>query len=296
MYSASDFRPADSSSLFARKLEASDNFMIVDYFRELSQIPLLSAEEESYLINSYKKGSILSKNKLIESNLRLVVSVAKKYIKSGVPLLDLIQDGNLGLIHALEKYDPTHPNRFSTYAVWQIRHYIKRAIANKARLIRIPVNIIEKRHRIEHAIDMVMKNEGREPSIEELSKLTNISKKKIKEILNYFQPLLSLEIAVKIDNEACELNDDKSYEAAYDISAGNYSDSLQEQLNNALKTLNRRERSIFTMYYGINSASKNYTLKQIGKLFNLTKERIRQIKNNAVSKIKEYFIQNAVFE
>jgi len=274
--------------------EINDNTIVIQYFKDLSQIPLLTNEEEIKLITSFKNGNIQSKQKLIEANLRLVVSVAKKYIKSGVPLMDLIQDGNMGLIHALEKYDLRHQNRFSTYAVWQIRHYIRRAIANKSRLIRIPVNLIEKKNRLEQIADSIMKDEGREPSIDELAKLTNIPRRKIRDILCYFQPLLSLEITSRSETDSLA----QDYERDMDLMVSSnselpevqwYTKFLQEELLKALSRLDERECVIFRHYYGLNEEGRDYTLKELGKIFKLTRERIRQIKNIATRKIKDYF-------
>ncbi len=276
-----------------------DNAIVMDYFKELSGIPLLTSDEEYALIRTCKSGNQESRRRLIESNLRLVVAVAKKYMRSGVPLMDLIQDGNLGLIHALEKYDTNHENRFSTYAVWQIRHYIRRAIANKSRLIRIPVNLIEKKKRIEQITESMMRVEGREPSVEEISKLTNISKRKIKDIMQYFQPLLSLEIGMRHDQDM-----PGEYDVEYDFIANStseqpdvkfYSAFIQQQLTAALETLDDRESCIFRYYYGLEEM-KAYTLKELGRIFNLTRERIRQIKNIATGKIKDYFVKNVLCE
>jgi len=276
----------------------TDSGLIVQYFNELNQIPLLSCEEELSLLRSFKAGDEYSRQKLIEANLRLVVAIAKRYISSGMSLMDLIQDGNLGLIHALEKYDLSHNNKFSTYAVWQIRHYIRRAIANKARLIRIPVNLFEKRKRIEQITETILKFEGRSPSTDEISRLTNIPKPKIKEILDYFQPLLSIELNFRQEFDAAS-----EEETAYDITNASYSDHpetkifsefLQQQLMNAIVELDDREARIFKLYYGLEE-DRAHTLNELGKIFKLTRERIRQIKNEATKKVKEFFIINVIF-
>jgi len=278
--------------------DTNDSGLIVQYFNELNQIPLLNGEEEQTLLRAYKNGDGFSRQKLIESNLRLVVAIAKRYISSGVPLMDLIQDGNLGLIHALEKYDLSHNNKFSTYAVWQIRHYIRRAIANKARLIRIPVNLIEKRKRIEQITETIIRYEGRLPSTDEISKLTNIPKPKIKEILDYFQPLLSIELNFRHD-----LDSPSDERPDYDLinpacmehpESRIFSEFLQQQLVNAIAELDDRESRIFRYYYGLEE-DRAYTLNELGKMFKLTRERIRQIKNEATRKVKDYFIVNVVF-
>jgi len=276
----------------------TDSGLIVEYFNELNQIPLLSCEEEHRLLRSYKNGDDYSRQKLIEANLRLVVAIAKRYISSGVPLMDLIQDGNMGLIHALEKYDLSHNNKFSTYAVWQIRHYIRRAIANKARLIRIPVNLIEKRKRIEQITETIIKFEGRSPSSEEIAKLTNIPKAKIKEILGYFQPLLSIELNFRHDYGA-SADEEPVYESINSSCSQQpenrvFSEFLQQQLLCAIAELTDRESRIFRLYYGLEE-NRAYTLNELGKIFKLTRERIRQIKNEATRKVKDYFIVNVIF-
>ncbi|HNY12635.1 MAG TPA: sigma-70 family RNA polymerase sigma factor [Candidatus Wallbacteria bacterium] len=287
------------SAVRPRGTDYGDNAIVMDYFKELSHIPLLTSDEEHVLLKTYKCGNQDSRRRLIESNLRLVVAVAKKYMRCGVPLMDLIQDGNLGLIHALEKYDTSRENRFSTYAVWQIRHYIRRAIANKSRLIRIPVNLIEKRKRIEQITESMIRAEGREPSVEEISKLTNISKRKIKDIMQYFQPLLSLEIGIRHDQDM-----PGEYDVEYDFIVNStseqpevklYASFIQQQLTAALETLDDRESCIFKCYYGLEEM-KAYTLKELGRIFNLTRERIRQIKNIATGKIKDYFEKNVLCE
>lgn len=289
--------------IFAMQTQAgffdnTDSGLVVQYFNELNQIPLLSCEEELRLLRSYKSGDEFSRKKLIEANLRLVVAIAKRYISSGVPLMDLIQDGNMGLIHALEKYDLSHNNKFSTYAVWQIRHYIRRAIANKARLIRIPVNLIEKRKRIEQITESIIKFEGRSPSGDEISRLTNIPKNKIKEILDYFQPLLSIELNFRHDFEPFA-DDEPAYElinpqCSQQPETKIFAEFLQQQLINAIAELTDRESRIFRLYYGLEE-NRAYTLNELGKIFKLTRERIRQIKNEATQKVKDYFIVNVIF-
>lgn len=277
--------------------DANDSALIVQYFNELNQIPLLDAEEEQSLLRAFKNGDEYSRQKLIEANLRLVVAIAKRYIGSGVPLMDLIQDGNLGLIHALEKYDLSHNNKFSTYAVWQIRHYIRRAIANKARLIRIPVNLIEKRKRIEQITETISRHEGRSPSTDEISRLTNIPKPKIKEILDYFQPLLSIEMNFRQDLDHCAEEgteyDLVNHSCSEHPESRIFSEFLQQQLMRAIGELDDRESRIFRYYYGLEE-DRAYTLNELGKMFRLTRERIRQIKNEATQKVKDYFIINVI--
>lgn len=267
------------------------------YFKELSGIPLLTAEEEIHILRKVRGGDGRAKIRLVESNLRLVVSVAKKYIRSGVPILDLIQEGNVGLLRAIEKFDFDRRNKFSTYAVWHIRHAIVRSIANKARIIRIPVNLIEKRNHIEAAVEKILRGEGREPSIDELTKLTGFRKRKINTILDYFQPLISLETAIAQDREIeyrfssdeSLLTDDKN-----DLPEVRYFKKyLREELTKVLDSLEERERDILNMYFGL-TGDRSYTLKELGKHYNLTRERIRQIKRDAIAKIRECIIRHLI--
>ncbi len=266
------------------------------YFRELSRIPLLSADEEIATLRKVKAGDETARVRLVESNLRLVVSVAKKYLRSGMPIMDLIQEGNMGLLRAIEKFDVRRANKFSTYAVWHIRHAIVRSIANKARLIRIPVNLIEKRNRIEQAVEKILRGEGREPSIEELVKLTGYRKAKIKTILDYFQPLMSLETALMGDRDIEHRFGDDSLltEGKNDPPEVRYFKKyLREELAKVLGTLETRERTILMRYYGVGS-DRAYTLKELGRTYNLTRERIRQIKRDALEKIRECIVKHLV--
>lgn len=267
------------------------------YFKELSRIPLLTHEEEIAIIRKVKSGDERARVLLVESNLRLVVSIAKKYLRSGVPIMDLIQEGNIGLMHAIEKFDPRRNNKFSTYAVWHIRHSVVRSIANKARMIRIPVNLIEKRNRIEAAVENILRGQGREPSVEELAKITGFRKKKIMTILDYFQPLMSLETALNADRDIEYRFDDDSLlltEHKNDPSEVRYFKKyLREELAKVVGTLETRERNILQMYFGLNS-ERAYTLKELGTIYNLTRERIRQIKRDALEKIRECIIKHLV--
>lgn len=266
------------------------------YFRELSRIPLLTVEEEIAILRKVKAGDGPARVRLVESNLRLVVSVAKKYLRSGVPIMDLIQEGNMGLLRAIEKFDIRRENKFSTYAVWHIRHAIVRSIANKARIIRIPVNLIEKRNRIEQAVEKILRGEGREPSVEELAKLTGFRRAKIKTILDYFQPLMSLETAISADRDIEYRFGDETLlteEKSDPPEVRFFKKYLREELGKVLGTLETRERNILQMYYGVGS-DRAYTLKELGKIYNLTRERIRQIKRDALEKIRDLIIKHLV--
>jgi len=288
------------SSQFEKKkmAEMSPEYFRADttYFRELSTLSLLTDEEEAEILEKVKNGDEDAKIKLIESNLRLVVSIAKKYTYSGMPIMDLIQEGNMGLMHAIEKYDFSRKNKFSTYAVWHIRHAILRSIANKSRVIRIPVNLIEKRNKIEGVVERILKGEGREPTIEELAEITGFTRKKIKDIFGYFQPLMSLENAIKLDNE---MEHNFSCDSLLSEGIGDspeviyFKKTLREELTKVLNKLEEREKAILKLYFGV-GVDRTYTLKELGKIHNLTRERIRQIKKDALSKIRacivDYFM------
>lgn len=281
--------------LLPEKSELTDFYHAdTSYFRELARIPLLTPREEIEILRRIKGGDEAARIKLIESNLRLVVSVAKKYVRAGMPIMDLIQEGNVGLMRAIEKFDFNRGNKFSTYAVWHIRHSIVRSIANKGRIIRIPVNLIEKRNKIESALEKFIQGEGREPSIEELAKLSGFPKKKISGILQYFQPLLSLETAIKTDNDLENnfsidqlLSDDSNDQPEVAF----FKKTIREELDKVMDKLENREQSILKMYYGV-GVDRAYTLKELGKIYNLTRERIRQIKKDALDKIREYILQH----
>jgi RNA polymerase primary sigma factor len=263
------------------------------YFQELSQLNRLSESEEQRLLKAVKDGDDKAKEILANSNLRLVVSVAKKFTRSGVPIMDLIQDGNMGLLNAIRKFDTKHGTRFSTYAVWHIRHYIMRAIANKSRLIRIPVNLIEKKNRIEKVISEARKKEGYEPSISELARSTNLPKKLVTKILDYFQPVQPIDLQNYSNSEKATW----SFFGGIENDAGRPdTEILKKTARNELRckmdALDIREKQILFLYFGIDG-QRSYTLKELGLRFNLTRERIRQIKNAAIDKMRCSMLESA---
>ncbi len=254
------------------------------YLKEIGRIPLLTFEEEIDLAKKVEKGDMRAKQKLINSNLRLVVSIAKKYIGRGLSLLDLIQEGNQGLIRAVEKYDWRRGYKFSTYATWWIRQSVTRAIADQARTIRIPVHMVENINRFLRASRKLMQELGREPSPEEVAKVLGIEPEKALEIIKISQNPASLEAPVG-DEEDSRLGD-----FIHDTSAPTLFDSasrelLKEQVDQVLGTLSDRERRVLEERFGLKDGRPK-TLEEVGRMFAVTRERIRQIEAKALRKLK----------
>ncbi len=254
------------------------------YLKEIGRIPLLNFNQEVDLAKRLERGDQRAKAKLIESNLRLVVSIAKKYVGRGMGLLDLIQEGNQGLIRAVEKYDWKKGFKFSTYATWWIRQAITRAIADQARTIRIPVHMVENINRFMRAQRKLMQELGRQPTPEEIAKVIEIEPEKAREIIKISQQPASLDTPVG-DEEDSYLGD-----FIYDITAPTLFDTasrglLKEQLNNVLSTLSDRERRVLEERFGLRDG-KPKTLEEVGKMFTVTRERIRQIEAKALRKLR----------
>lgn len=254
------------------------------YLKEIGRIPLLTFSEEVELAKRFEKKDYRAKEKLIESNLRLVVSIAKKYVGRGMTLLDLIQEGNQGLIRAVEKYDWKKGFKFSTYATWWIRQAITRAIADQARTIRIPVHMVENINRFMRAQRKLMQDLGRQPTPEEIAKSIEIEPEKAREIVKISQQPASLDAPVK-DEEDSYLGD-----FIYDITAPTLFDTasrglLKEQLASVLSTLSDRERRVLEERFGLLDG-KPKTLEEVGKMFNVTRERIRQIEAKSLRKLR----------
>ncbi|HVT00763.1 MAG TPA: RNA polymerase sigma factor RpoD [Patescibacteria group bacterium] len=254
------------------------------YLKEIGRIPLLTFPEEVELAKRIEKGDQKARKKLVESNLRLVVSIAKKYVGRGMTLLDLIQEGNQGLIRAVEKYDWKKGFKFSTYATWWIRQAITRAIADQARTIRIPVHMVENINRFMRVQRKLMQELGRQPSPEEISEILEIEPDKAREIIKISQQPASLDTPVG-DEEDSYLGD-----FIYDITAPTLFDTasrglLKEQLNAVLSTLSDRERRVLEERFGLRDG-KPKTLEEVGKMFAVTRERIRQIEAKALRKLR----------
>jgi RNA polymerase primary sigma factor len=258
------------------------------YLKEIGKIPLLTAEEEIALCRRMEEGSPEereeAKNKLAEANLRLVVSIAKRYMGRGMALLDLIQEGNLGLIKAVEKFDYQKGFKFSTYATWWIRQAITRAIADQARTIRIPVHMVETINRTIRVSRQLLQQYGREPKAEEIAKEMGVPVERVREILKISQEPVSLETPVgeEDDSHLGDFIQDNNIpvpaeEAAYTL--------LREQLEEVMETLTEREEKVIRLRYGLGDGRPR-TLEEVGKEFNVTRERIRQIEAKALRKLR----------
>ena len=254
------------------------------YLREIGQIPLLSYEEEIDYAQRVLDGEEEAKQKLIESNLRLVVSIAKKHTNRGLKMLDLIQEGNMGLMKAVEKFEYEKGFKFSTYATWWIRQAITRAIADQGRTIRIPVHMIEKINKIKKESRIILQETGKEPTAEELADKLELPVEKVKSILEMNQDPISLETPVgsEEDSELGDFVEDDKFANPYDATTRIL---LKEQLDEVLKTLNEREEMVLRYRYGLDDGSQK-TLEEVGKIFNVTRERIRQIEVKALRKLR----------
>ena len=254
------------------------------YLREIGQIPLLSYEEEIDYAQRVLNGEEEAKQKLIESNLRLVVSIAKKHTNRGLKMLDLIQEGNMGLMKAVEKFEYEKGFKFSTYATWWIRQAITRGIADQGRTIRIPVHMIETINKIKKESRIILQETGKEPTAEELAKKLELPVEKVKSILEMNQDPISLETPVgsEEDSELGDFVEDDKFANPYDATTRVL---LKEQLDEVLKTLNDREEMVLRYRYGLDDGSQK-TLEEVGKIFNVTRERIRQIEVKALRKLR----------
>lgn len=254
------------------------------YLKEIGRIPLLTFDQEIALAKRVEKGDESAKQMLINSNLRLVVSIAKKYVGRGLTLLDLIQEGNQGLIRAVEKYDWRRGYKFSTYATWWIRQSITRAIADQARTIRIPVHMVENINRFLRASRKLMQELGREPTPEEVAKTLGIDEEKALEIIKISQEPASLESPVG-DEEDSRLGDfihDSSAPTLFDTASR---ELLKEQVEQVLGTLSDRERRVLEERFGLKDGRPK-TLEEVGRMFAVTRERIRQIEAKALRKLR----------
>ena len=254
------------------------------YFKEIGKVPLLTAEEEKELAIRIEQGDEEAKKKLCESNLRLVVSIARRYLNRGLSFLDLIQEGNLGLIKAVEKFDYTKGYKFSTYATWWIRQAITRSIADQARTIRIPVHMVETINKLIRISRQLLQEYGREPTSEEIAKEMGITVEKVREIKKISQDPVSLEtpIGEEEDSHLGDFIPDEDIPSPVDAAA--YS-MLQKQLREVLDTLSDREKKVLILRFGLDDGRPR-TLEEVGKEFNVTRERIRQIEAKALRKLR----------
>ena len=254
------------------------------YLKEIGKVPLLSAEEEIELAKRMENGDEAAKKRLAEANLRLVVSIAKRYVGRGMLFLDLIQEGNLGLIKAVEKFDYRKGYKFSTYATWWIRQAITRAIADQARTIRIPVHMVETINKLIRVSRQLLQELGREPTPEEIAKEMDMSVERVREILKISQEPVSLEtpIGEEEDSHLGDFIQDDNVPVPADAAAFTL---LKEQLVEVLSTLTDREQKVLRLRFGLDDGRAR-TLEEVGKEFNVTRERIRQIEAKALRKLR----------
>ncbi|MEF9983619.1 MAG: RNA polymerase sigma factor RpoD [Oscillospiraceae bacterium] len=254
------------------------------YLKEIGRVPLLSADEEINLATRMMNGDEDARRKLEEANLRLVVSIAKRYVGRGMQFLDLIQEGNLGLIKAVEKFDHTKGFKFSTYATWWIRQAITRAIADQARTIRIPVHMVETINRVKKASSQLLHKNGHDPSAEEIADEINMPVEKVREIMRVAQEPVSLEtpIGEEEDSHLGDFIEDDNAPAPAEAASHTL---LREQLSDVLKTLTPREEKVLKLRFGLEDG-RGRTLEEVGKEFNVTRERIRQIEAKALRKLR----------
>lgn len=256
------------------------------YLCEIGKVPLLTAKEEVDLARRIKKGDQTAKKQLAEANLRLVVSIAKKYIGRGLSFLDLIQEGNIGLFRAVEKFDPDRGFKFSTYATWWIRQAITRAIADQARTIRIPVHMVETINKLTHAQRRLVQELGREPLIEELAAEMDMEEKKVRHILKISQDIVSLEAPVGTEEDS-KLGDFIEDDDAQSPLEATNRQLIKENIHEMLNYLSPRERKIIEMRFGLKDGV-GHTLEEVGHEFGVTRERIRQIEAKVLQKMKEH--------
>ena len=254
------------------------------YLKEIGKVPLLSADEEIELAQRMEDGDEDAKKRLAEANLRLVVSIAKRYVGRGMLFLDLIQEGNLGLIKAVEKFDYRKGYKFSTYATWWIRQAITRAIADQARTIRIPVHMVETINKLIRVSRQLLQELGREPSPEEIAEEMNMPVERVREILKISQEPVSLEtpIGEEEDSHLGDFIQDDNVPVPADAAAIS---QLKQQLNEVLSTLTEREQKVLRLRFGLDDGRAR-TLEEVGKEFNVTRERIRQIEAKALRKLR----------
>ncbi len=277
-----DISKEDFSDLVA---SASVDDPVKIYLKEIGKVPLLSADDEIELSRKALAGDEYAKSKLSESNLRLVVSIAKRYSgRTNMAFLDLIQEGNIGLIKAVEKFDPNKGFRFSTYATWWIRQSITRAMADQARVIRIPVHMVETIHKLTRVKRQLLQDLGRDPTSAEIAEAMEITEEKVAEIQKIAQDPISLEnpVGEEEDSKIADFIEDDTIKSPSEVAAQNL---LREQLIAVIDTLTPREQKVIRLRYGLDDSHPR-TLEEVGKEFNVTRERIRQIEAKALRKLR----------
>jgi len=265
---------------------SKDDTVLTMYLREINKIPLLSREEENELALKAKNGDVIAKNKIVNANLRFVITVAKKYQNHGLDLTDLISEGNLGLLTAIEKFDTTKGYHFISYAVWWIRQSILKAICEKSRMIRLPLNRANELVQIEKAKKTISVNMTEEEEIKEIAAMLNMSEVHVRDMLNIARDMVSLDTAVRPnDSESSSVGDfieDTMYTRPEDATINQ---SMKEDIAKVLATLTDKEAEVLRYRFGL-EGYKSMSLKEVGDVFNLTKERIRQIEKKAIKRLQ----------
>ena len=262
-----------------------DENILSMYLKEINRIPLLTREEEEITARKAAQGNEAARKRMIESNLRFVVNVAKKYQNQGLPLIDLINEGNIGLMNAIDKFDVDRGYHFISYAVWWIKQAILKAICEKSRTVRLPLNRANELLQIQKAQRQLMHDSGEEPTMEELGAITNMDPQLVGDLLAISRDMVSLDAPVYGDPSNSSVGDfiEDGYRSADEIVMEK---ALRKDINEALETLTEKEREIIEMRFGLNGAIP-MSLKEIGELYNLTKERIRQIEKKAIERMKQ---------
>ena len=289
---AADLNSSDDSEKISssevNEITVPDGLAIDDpvrmYLKEIGRVPLLTAQQEIELAKRMEKGDVSAQKELAEANLRLVVSIAKRYVGRGMMFLDLIQEGNLGLIKAVEKFDYNKGYKFSTYATWWIRQAITRAIADQARTIRIPVHMVETINKLVRVSRALLQEYGREPTAEEIAEKMEVPVERVREIMKIAQEPVSLEtpIGEEEDSHLGDFIEDHEAQAPADVASFTL---LKEQLTEVLSTLTPREKDVLKLRFGLEDG-KARTLEEVGKNFHVTRERIRQIEAKALRKLR----------
>ncbi|HEY5268128.1 MAG TPA: RNA polymerase sigma factor RpoD [Candidatus Saccharimonadales bacterium] len=298
---AADFPAEWESTEEEVNLEAANFFDDISddsvrlYLREIGKIPLLSSEEELALANRVVAGDKIAKDKMAEANMRLVVSIAKRYVGRGLDLLDLIQEGNTGLLRAVEKFDPDKGFKFSTYATWWIRQAITRAIADQARTIRIPVHMVETINKLLRTQRRLTQELNREPTNEEIAEAMEIDVDKVEHIMKIKQDISSLDASVHEDEEDSVLGDFIEDEDTISPEESATNQLLKEHVKDMLNGLTEREQKIIKLRFGLEDG-KNYTLEEVGQEFSVTRERIRQIEAKALAKLRKHKDAKKLYE
>lgn len=274
--------PPDDDLTLPQGLSVDDPVRM--YLKEIGRVPLLSTEEEIELAHKVQQGDEEAKRKLAEANLRLVVSIARRYVGRGMLFLDLIQEGNMGLMKAVEKFDHTKGYKFSTYATWWIRQAITRAIADQARTIRIPVHMVEMINKVIRVSRQLLQEFGREPTSEEIAAVMGLTPDKVREIMKISQDPVSLDTPIGEENDSHlgDFIEDQEVPAPTDSAAY---ELLKEHLQDVLDSLTEREENVLRLRFGLDDGRAR-TLEEVGKVFGVTRERIRQIEAKALRKLR----------